>query len=241
MKKSRIEDVLIEEESKRTMDDKQDINKIDSEGVKIIDLTKDIEEEEKYDRHKTNTVKRFISDWYESRKNERKRKKSKRHFKKLRRISAIILSSLAITVIAVIIWNSAQMKKIDEVVNSIDDSYSAQELNIDYVRQLGNLFTIHDKESFDYAINHINMAPEVKSTLFTVNSEGKYEYTGTPEGGIIPTSELIELQYERNDSPLSYLANFKVTLSNGNIRYFLVMCKFRVIDGKTTLTAINIY
>ena len=238
MKKSRVEDIFLEEARNRESED--EFND-DTKNIKIIDLTDEIEEEERYS-HKDNAIKRVIGDWYNHRVEFRKNKKSKKKFKKLRRFIAIVISSIVITMIVVIVWNTAQMKKIDDVVQSINDSYSAQELNIDAVRNLGHLFTIHDKESYDYCINNIRMDSSLRGTLFTVNSEGQYAYTGTDDTGEnIPTYELVELQYERGTDPLSYLANFKVTLSNGNIRYYLVMCKFRVQDGKTVLTGLNIY
>lgn len=238
MKKSRVEDIFLEEERGRESAD--EFND-DNEDIKIIDLTDEIEEEERYE-YKDNIIKKTIGDWYNRRTENRKKKKSKKKFKKLRRFVAIVISSIVITIIVMIVWNTAQMKKIDVVVQSINDSYSTQELNIDAVRNLGHLFTIHDKESYDYCINNIRMDSILRGTLFTVNSEGQYVYTGTDDTGEnIPTYELVELQYERGTDPLSYLANFKVTLSNGNIRYFLVMCKFRIQDGKTVLTGLNIY
>ena len=248
MKKSRIEDLLIEEA--RNYDDidsdgkkytdkkdiKDDINTVDSDGVKIIDLAdKDIEDKKE---SKTDKIKGVISAWYKEK--EKKRKKRRRGKSKLRRICTILACSLVITFVAICIWDAAQMKKYSDIRSSINETYNSQQLNMEDVERLGNLFTIHDKASFDWCMNNINMTNDVKSKLFTVDSNGKFNYTGQELSGN-PTFQCTEIMFANSDDPLQYLSQYRVVLANGNVRYFFVVSIWRNQFDKMVLTGIYIY
>ena len=237
MKKSRVEDILKEKERADSYSsDIEDINTIDSEGVKIVDIT-DLKEAEDDVEHENKFIK-AISDWYN--KKEKARKKKRRGKGKIRRICTILVCSIVITFIAIAVWNAAQMKQINDIRESIDETYNLQQLNTDYVERLGNLFTIHNEETFNWCMENINMTNDVKNKLFTPDSNGKFTYTGQEMKGN-PTFQCTEIMFANQDDPLQYLAQFRVVLANGNTRYFFVVCTFREQFDKMVLTSIYIY
>ena len=165
------------------------------------------------------------------------RGKNKRH-KKLRRIMVAIFSVLFFACLGVFAWNSIQMLSVRELASTIDDSFTKQESGISNVKKLGNLLTIHDTKSFNWVMENIEMTPSLKRSLFIPNEDGSYTYKGTSTSDdIAPTYEVVEVQYEEGDDPLSYLAVFNVTLGNDTVRSYFVTCKF---DGNI-LTAFHVY
>ena len=238
MKKSRIEDVLIEEENNRSNKKTgEDIYSMDSKDINIVDLT-DVETEDDDRYEHENILKSKISSWYKDR--VEKRKKRRRGKGKLRRICTILVCSLVITIIAISLWNAAQMKQISDIRSSIDETYNAQQVNTDCVERLGNLFTIHNEETFNWCMDNIDMTNDVKSKLFTPDSDGKFTYTGQEMKGN-PSFQCTEIMFANQDDPLEYLAQFRVVLANGNVRYFFVICTFREQFNKMVLTSIYIY
>lgn len=262
MKKSRVEDIFKEydnpniERSSETdteahlgIDDIEQVvkdrsrkNRARGKAADVLvedsaeDLTDKFEE-----KPAVNPIVAKIGQWYQSR--VAKRRNRRRGKSKLRRICAILVVSLTISFIVISVWNSLQMKQVNQIVASIDDSYSVQELNIDKVTQLGNLFTIHDTASFNWVMDNIDMTYDLKSTLFSADENGNFSYTGTEnKAGVVPTYQCLEVQYEQGENPLSYLANFKVTMANGNVRYYLVLCKFRLDENnKYVLSKFHAY
>ena len=246
MKKSRVEDLLIERERSEKDDintddinkdniNKDNINTVDSDGVDIVDLT-DIDDEPEY--RKENKVTEKISNWYSERKD--KRKKKRRGKGRLRRICAVLVCSIVITFIAISIWNVIQMKQVQDIRSTIDETYNVQQLKTDCVERLGNLFTIHDKASFDWCMNNIDMTNDVKANLFTVDDNGQYTYKGQDMSGS-PSFQCTELMFANSEDPLKYFAQFRVVLANGGVRYFFVVCSFRERDGKMVLTSFYYY
>ena len=238
MKKSRIEDILEETNSNNEVNaDYVNLRTIDSEGVKIVDLTSKEDEIDETDNE--NKISKAVNDWYEKRK--KKRKERRRGKGRLRRISAIIVCSLVISLIVISVWNAAQMKQISDIRETIDETYNTQQLNTDYVERLGNLFTIHDEKTFNWCINNIYMTEDVRSSLFTKDEDGKYTFKGQDMQGD-PSYQCVELMFANDTTnALSYLAEFRVLLANGKVKYFFVTCKFREDGNKMVLTKFHVY
>ena len=233
MKKSRVEDLFKEIER----DSERDINTVDSDGVEIVDLT-DVDVDAEVEYSSKNKYVEWINDWYNKRKEVRKGKRWGNG--KLRRISVILVCSIVITFIAISVWDVLQMKQVQDIGSTIDDTYYAQQSNSDYVERLGNLFTIHDKASFDWCMNNIDMTNDVRAKLFTADDNGQYTYKGQDMSGS-PSFQCIELMFANSEDPLKYFAQFRVVLANGSVRYYFVVCTFRERDSKMELTSFYYY
>ena len=258
MKKSRVEDMFndidfdiddIESEANDEHDGAADFESTADYGTddyEVIDELLQDESVKPSKRKKSNGVQNKKSEkkvtlFGEVLRDLKQHHRSRGRKSKLKFIASILLVSLVLTIVIVTIWNSAKMKEIEHIADTIDNTYNVQELNIDKVQQLGNLFTIHDETSFNWVMEHIDMTEDVKSSLFTSDTNGKYKYNGTNSNST-PTYQCLEVQYEKSENPLSYLANFKVTLANGSVRYFLVTCKFRpTTNGKYILSGFYAY
>lgn len=168
----------------------------------------------------------------------RKNRNRKRRHKKLKHIISFMFVAILLTVLGVCVWNALQMTKTTELVNTIDDTFTQQETGITNVQRLGKLLTIHDSKSYDWVMSNIEMTPALKRSLFTPNDDGSYSFKGTPVSDeLAPTYELVEVQYENSDNPLSYLAVFNVTRQDKTVMSYFVTCEFR----GNTLTAFHIY
>lgn len=156
-----------------------------------------------------------------------RRKGKKRKHRKAKRIIGVIGIVLILSVLGVSFWNAYQLNEVERIVGTIDDTYTMQETGISNAKKLGNLFTIHDSKSFNWVMSNIQMTPSLKSTLFTANENGEYVFTGSAiASDNAPTYSVVEVQYGKSTSPLSYLIVFNVTLSNGTVRTYYVTCEF---------------
>ena len=150
--------------------------------------------------------------------------KEYRH-KKLRMVFSVLGIVVIVSILGVALWNTYQVKQVQDLALQVDNSYTKQETGISNVRRLGNLLTIHDKQSFQWVQNNIDMSDSLRETLFpTVN--GERQFTGQSiSADNAPTFELVEVQYAKSDEPLSYLAVFNV-MSEQGVKIYYVTCEF---------------
>lgn len=171
-----------------------------------------------------------------TRRTDRKLQPKEHKHKKLRVVLSVVGIVIIIIILGVSLWNTYQLKQVQELASQLDNSYTKQETGISNVRRLGNLLTIHDKQSYQWVLNNIDMSDSLKETLFP-SSNGVREYTGVSiSNDNAPTFQLMEVQYSKSEEPLSYLAVFNVMSEQGTKIYY-VTCEFI----GNTLTSFHIY
>ena len=226
---------------KFNIDIEDDFDELEVEDADDIEVEDDIDEEDEDIDEDVEVIKKspkntdnFGTKLHNYRKNRNKR----RRHKKLKHIISFMFAAILFSVLGVCIWNAMQMTKTTELVNTIDDTFTKQETGITNVQRLGKLLTIHDSKSYDWVMKNIDMTPALKSSLFIPNEDGSYTFKGTPVSDeLAPTYELVEVQYEDSDNPLSYLAVFNITRQDKTVVSYFVTCEFR----DNTLTAFHIY
>lgn len=154
-------------------------------------------------------------------------------FKKAKRIVLIIFSVLLVIILVIWGYNAIQYQQVKNVASTVDDTFTPQETGKSNVEKLGNLFTIYDKDSYDWVYNNIKMTDNVRKTLLPDKT-----YQGTSlSKDYAPTFTVVDIQYENRKDILSYLATFNVSFSNGITKTYFVKCEY----DDDTLTSINIY
>lgn len=130
---------------------------------------------------------------------------------------AVIATAGLIACIGVDKYEKSQLKKLEQLQDTRLFSYEAE---IENVREVAKIYSIHDDESYQDAKESIKMTSYMEQALFPTE---KYTGSETEE----PSVSIVDIQYVYE--PDSEVQTFVVWLTkevNGEVRDFDVICKY---------------